>query len=366
MFCQDESFAYCVFYYFFLKSRIGIYSKMGSDIDNQGDKKMMGDTDLQIESLYANQHKLILKNEILEYELRQIFNNSIDETWIIDTDYNVIRVNQRMQALLKKPESEILGKKCYDLLDLDICRKQKCPLKNANAPGQMMEVSRKIKADEVSFNYILSATPFFGFSNELIGFIESLKDITKRKVLERKLKLANRELKKISVLDGLTQIYNRRYFDKILPQEFNRCKRKKEHLSLMMIDIDYFKFYNDSYGHMAGDNCLKTVAQIISNSINRASDIAVRYGGEEFAVVLPNTPIDGAVTVARRIQETLMHRRIEHKSSKISQFLTVSIGIQSAIPTSDLAIDDIIQRADLALYEAKSRGRSRYHLFQKS
>nr|WP_256386692.1 diguanylate cyclase [Hydrocoleum sp. CS-953] len=160
-------------------------------------------------------------------------------------------------------------------------------------------------------------------------------------------------------LDGLTQIPNRRSFDEYLALEWQRHLREQQFLSLIMIDIDYFKRYNDHYGHQGGDNCLIRVAQAISQVPQRPTDLVARYGGEEFAVILPNTNIEGAFTIAESIRQAIASVSIPHAQSEVSQFVTLSLGGASMIPTIKGTSEDLIALADHALYKAKRQGRDR-------
>jgi diguanylate cyclase (GGDEF)-like protein len=166
--------------------------------------------------------------------------------------------------------------------------------------------------------------------------------------------------------DGLTQVSNRRCLDDRLQKEWQRLRREQElrrdqkWLSLILIDIDYFKNYNDFYGHLSGDDCLIQIAQTAAKQIKRPDDLFARYGGEEFMVILPNTEIDGAITVAKSIQESIRNLNIPHEDSKISEIVTISMGIASVIPTSDKSPEHLIALSDKVLYEAKHQGRDRY------
>jgi diguanylate cyclase (GGDEF)-like protein len=160
--------------------------------------------------------------------------------------------------------------------------------------------------------------------------------------------------------DGLTQVSNRRCFDDRLQKEWHRLMREQTSLSLILLDIDYFKFYNDFYGHLSGDDCLIQVAQTAAKQLKRPDDLFARYGGEEFIVLLPNTEIDGAIAVAEAIQEAIHNLNIPHEDSKIGEIVTISMGISSLIPTSDKLSQHLISLTDKALYEAKHQGRDRY------
>ncbi|MBD2310934.1 diguanylate cyclase [Desertifilum sp. FACHB-1129] len=170
---------------------------------------------------------------------------------------------------------------------------------------------------------------------------------------------ANAELQTLASIDGLTQIANRRRFDEYLTQEWRRLSREKAPLSLIICDIDYFKAYNDTYGHQAGDACLKQVASTIRSVVKRPADLVARYGGEEFAVILPNTSLDGAVLLAESIRYQVKTLRIKHRSSAINQYITLSLGVASLTPSMKATPSQLIAIADNKLYEAKNLGRDR-------
>ncbi|MEG4393668.1 diguanylate cyclase [Microcoleus sp. BROC3] len=173
------------------------------------------------------------------------------------------------------------------------------------------------------------------------------------------LEAANMELQRLASMDGLTQLPNRRCFDKTLELEWESMQREKEPLSLILCDIDFFKLYNDRYGHQGGDECLKQVAQILASSAQRRGDLAARYGGEEFAVILPRTDMKGAKQVAESIRSDLKDAAIFHAASKIGKFVTLSIGVTNAVAAAGLSIEGLIREADRALYRAKLEGRDR-------
>ena len=177
--------------------------------------------------------------------------------------------------------------------------------------------------------------------------------------VKRQLEEANHNLQKMSFVDGLTGIANRRRFDDSLLSEWNFAALAKRPLSLIFLDIDYFKNYNDTYGHLIGDECLKQVALAINNLLKRTRDIFARYGGEEFAAVLPNTDMQGALTVAESIRAEIESLMIPHTSSPVNKYVTISLGVASVIPGEDFAPNTIINDADKALYLAKQEGRNR-------
>ncbi len=191
-------------------------------------------------------------------------------------------------------------------------------------------------------------------------------EIAKRKQIELDLKEANYQLNLQVNLDGLTQIANRRRFDYYLLREWQRHLRENHPLALILIDIDFFKFYNDYYGHQRGDDCLIQVAQTISHIPKRPTDLVARYGGEEFAVILPNTNSQGALSVAEEIKEVISLLKIPHLRSQVSQYVSLSLGVANIIPDHDLKLEDLINQADQALYQAKNLGRNQVFLGQKN
>ncbi len=180
-------------------------------------------------------------------------------------------------------------------------------------------------------------------------------------VLTRKLDEANRELTRLSTADGLTGIANRRRFDETLLKEWRRCAREERPLSLLLIDVDFFKPFNDNYGHQVGDECLKAVARTLAQTLHRPSDLAARYGGEEFGVILPGTDEQGALAVAESLREAVQQLGITHRFSEVAQVVTISIGLACITPQrgNESGFIRLLKEADEALYQAKTGGRNR-------
>lgn len=176
-------------------------------------------------------------------------------------------------------------------------------------------------------------------------------------VLARELDSANQELKRLSASDGLTGIANRRFFDDYLSREWRRARRDNASIALLMCDVDYFKAYNDTYGHQAGDDCLRQITQTMTQMMERASDVVARYGGEEFAIILPNTPLEGAAIVGEKIRLAIEALSMPHAGSP-QAFVSLSVGVAALIPTHQGILQTLIQSADRALYRAKSMGRN--------
>jgi two-component system chemotaxis family response regulator WspR len=170
---------------------------------------------------------------------------------------------------------------------------------------------------------------------------------------------ANFELQRLMNMDGLTGLNNRRRLDEYVSVEWRRAAREKTSFALLLVDVDEFKRYNDTYGHLAGDEALRAVAESIRKAASRPGDLPARYGGEEFAVVLPSANAEGAAHVAEGIRTAVEALRIAHKQSRVSDVITVSVGVATCVPSADGKLLDLINSADQALYEAKSSGRNR-------
>jgi diguanylate cyclase (GGDEF)-like protein len=165
-------------------------------------------------------------------------------------------------------------------------------------------------------------------------------------------------LEDLSMTDGLTGIHNRRKFDEFLKREWGRAMRNKSFLSLMMVDIDYFKAYNDHYSHLAGDDCLRLLARTIAACFHRPTDLVARYGGEEIACLMPEIELEGAVSMARQVLDRVDSLHIPHTFSPVADHLTVSIGVSSMMPQTGDLPTILVQHADDLLYEAKRNGRN--------
>jgi diguanylate cyclase (GGDEF)-like protein len=186
-------------------------------------------------------------------------------------------------------------------------------------------------------------------------------DQMRRKLLDmsNELTAANQRLETISHQDGLTGIANRRAFDFLIERQFLEATRRKEPFSVVLCDVDHFKPYNDRYGHVAGDECLRQIAAALAGGCKRATDVAARYGGEEFALLLPDTPGEGALRVVEQVRLAVAALAIPHEGSLVSSVVTFSAGIASYAPERDKKPQDLVTRADQALYRAKDLGRNR-------
>ncbi len=195
-----------------------------------------------------------------------------------------------------------------------------------------------------------------GNVDSLIGFMF---DISERKQTEQQLIDMQKELEELSFKDSLTGVGNRRRFDMVLDQEWSQARQRRQPLSLIMLDIDYFKQYNDYFGHLRGDDCLIQVTKALNAAATRARDFLARFGGEEFVLILPETDKASAIKVAERCRGLIFKQQIPHPKSLVSPILTISIGLGTIIPAHDDLPLDFIEKIDQRLYLAKQQGRNR-------
>ena len=272
---------------------------------------------------------------------------------ILAEDYEILVATSGQEAL------GIVMVKSVDLILLDVvmpkmdgyevCRRLKNDLETKNIPVIFVSAARNVE-DETkglecgAIDYITN--PFNPF-------------IIKARVKNHlELKKYRDILEKLSLIDGLTSIANRRYFDETYEKEWRRALRNEDTLSLIMLDIDFFKKYNDHYGHLAGDECLRKVANVLRKSIKRAGDLVARYGGEEFIVILPSTSKDHAFEIAEKMRKDIESLKITHQMSEVSRSVTVSAGVATVKPSKGMSPARLIEKVDSALYQAKNKGRN--------
>lgn len=310
----------------------------------------------QLEQVLEKSNKMAFEAEIARIELNQILNTSANGLWVVGNDFSVLRINKALKALIGNSKD---GNKCFDLFLNSLCHSQKCPLiRIQNGENRIKcEIERECK-DGMMIPFILTATPFYGLDRELIGIVIDFTDISGLKQTEIALQEAYQELERLATVDSLTQVANRRRFDEHLIQEWNRLRRDQNPLSLILCDIDWFKLYNDTYGHQLGDNCLRAVSGAIRRNVRRPADLVARYGGEEFGIILPDTKAEDAVHVANMIREEVQQLKINHDTSPVSQYVTLSLGVACVVPCQESSPEALIEAADKALYEAKDKGRN--------
>lgn len=301
---------------------------------------------------FGVRHRKLEKMELTERE-RQVLN---DQLQIYP---RVIEMLDQISVLTMEETAES-DKKARSLLFHNIAPRQEVVF------GGFMQILRNIQSEvkKASNNSLqrYRDNEFYRVILALAVFLASLGILI---WLISRILMIERRLQALSRSDGLTGISNRRCFDERLSHEWDRGCRTRDPLSLLLIDIDFFKSYNDHYGHQAGDQCLIQVAKEIKKIAHRANDFAARYGGEEFTVVLPNTGEAGAIQVADHLLTTIRGMRLPHQGSEIEGVLTVSIGVATVIPTVDADSEYLIKMADKGLYAAKKNGRNRYEVYPK-
>lgn len=230
--------------------------------------------------------------------------------------------------------------------------------------SEMAEYERKkllVTYDETI--YKLAALLVFIISASVVVMAPILHSIQQHQhslvVASKKLHSANKKLEIASITDALTDLYNRRYFNIIYNRELTRCIREEHSLAFMMIDIDYFKGYNDHYGHLQGDTALKEVAQVMKKTLKRPTDFLFRLGGEEFGVLISNINKDSALEIAERVREAVLGLKLEHETSDVHDYVTISIGVVVLKPDRQIDPESIIHSADESLYYAKAQGRNK-------
>jgi diguanylate cyclase (GGDEF)-like protein len=221
------------------------------------------------------------------------------------------------------------------------------------SPGKAYQRLTVQAPDEIG----LLTQKFNSFAESLSDNFNRLEHLVAQRTQE--LVQANSKLEHLATIDELTQIYNRRKYQELIEAEWKRHTRSKLPLSVILCDVDHFKLYNDGYGHQAGDDCLHKVAQAIAKIVKRPTDIVARYGGEEFIIVLPETGREGALAMAESIRKAVADLNIEHAYSRSRPYLTVSLGVSSAVPSWETSYEKLVSRSDQALYHSKSQGRNR-------
>lgn len=298
--------------------------------------------------------------------------NSPLPTCVTDNNFTILMANESYWSEFGSLPANQKKIKCYEHRPGESCHTENCPLTRIMAGSEQYSYEAIKEKDGATRHFIVTAKPLLEARGKLIGSVESFQEITERKQAEEALEKSNRKLEALSNTDGLTQIANRRRFDEVLAKEHFRHARSGSDLSLILLDIDHFKLFNDRYGHVKGDECLQQVAQVIRECATRPADLAARYGGEEFACILPETGRGGAIAVAENIRQGIMARSIPHQDSKVADCVTASLGVVTVQCSAEESIVDIVARVDSLLYKAKSSGRNRlefsapHHLSEKA
>lgn len=304
-----------------------------------------------------------------EEQYRSILNASPDNITITDLEGRILMISPAAKIMFGY-ELNFDKFEAMRLLDFivpeDVERAQSNLLLMYQGGLRKPNEYRGMRRDKSIFNIEVNSEFVRNANGQPIRMVFIIRDITQRKLVEQQIQelVQQLEIEKNtaqlnSITDSLTGLVNRRYFDKALETEYYRVKRSGATLSLIMLDVDHFKLFNDTYGHLAGDDCLQNIGTLLKTIVGRAPDIVARYGGEEFAVILPETESSGAEVLAERIRKGVEELAIAHSTSDASEYVTVSLGVVSGNPDSLAAPKQLMALADEALYCAKNKGRNR-------
>jgi diguanylate cyclase (GGDEF)-like protein/PAS domain S-box-containing protein len=313
--------------------------------------RFLGDT-LNSTATQLEQASLELKASEQRYRL--LAENTGDVVTRLDGDGKRIFVSPASRELLGYEPDELLGKTPTELAhseDSDRLAEMIDALRKGESPPAVQYRARR---GDGTYLWVETQGRYLG---ETEGAVLAVRDITRRKLAEDKLAEATRNLLLLATTDGLTSLNNRRSFDNTLAKEFARCARESQPLALLLIDVDHFKRFNDTYGHQAGDDCLKALSSRLAKLTRRPADFAARYGGEEFAVILPNMSERSALHFAEKYRKLVEEMQLEHSGSPFG-IVTVSLGLACEVPGQETSAR-LLRRADEALYRAKSEGRNR-------
>ena len=315
----------------------------------------------EVVAIYSDVTERMIANQAMresEERYRLLFDNLGEAIFVHDASGRIVDANKIACERLNYPHAEII----------------KMSLSDIDAGGHFLQMREKMEAigrsEHLSYETAYQCRDQRIFPVEIISrmvdfgsrslILSVVRDITERKRAQAAMEKANKQLMRWATIDGLTQIANRRRFDEKLHEEWGRLKRgfPRGPLSLIMCDVDYFKRYNDTYGHLAGDDCLRAIAAVMRQSVRRPADLVARYGGEEFVMILPTTNLNGAAKIAESIRIAVRNLKIEHISSTVNRYVTVSLGVAEAYPSDQFKPELLVETADQAMYAAKRRGRN--------
>lgn len=272
-----------------------------------------------------------------------------------------------VEALGIAEVSDLIGKRLQDVIPESLYTSLSDTDSKVLHEGQSLRYTDRLERSDGEYVwYDVVKSPFRDPASGTNGVLIMARDVSERYLAAEQLEAANQELERLSFSDSLTQVANRRRFDEQLHTLWHLHVRERKPLSIILCDVDFFKQYNDSYGHVMGDEALKQIALAFTQVANRNSDCVARYGGEEFGIILPNTPQAGAMLIAERIHQKIHSLAIDHAYSEVSDHLTVSLGIVTCIPEPEDVPEQIVALADSALYQAKAKGRNQTSFYTEN
>jgi diguanylate cyclase (GGDEF)-like protein len=296
--------------------------------------------------------------------------------------YEVVECNQAKLAVdlakTSSPDLVLLDVSMPEINGFQVCQLLKSDRRTEDIPIIFISAFKEVQNKTQAFNLggndyitkpfqveeviarVATQLKYYRLQTELKIKNQQLKtEIAARQATEAKLLKANQQLSKLATLDGLTSIANRYYFDDFLTRTWQIAKREQFFLALILCDVDYFKFYNDRFGHQQGDRCLQQIAQALLKVVQRPADLVARYGGEEFAIILPRTTANNALQVAEKIRQQIKTLSLAHPDSLAGDYVSLSLGVCAVIPDSQYTQKELLVAADRALYQAKKQGRDR-------
>lgn len=324
----------------------------------------------QVQDMTDMQDYRKIKNEFLNHKqdlYRLIADESNDMISKIDSSGRYTYVSPACLTLLGYKPEELLGRFASELVhedDRDGLLQQYEAVRMAD--GQHLHSYRVRRRDDTVIWFETAFRPLSRRKNSVQETLCISRDITARKAAEQQLLQTNELLQRISSIDALTGVSNRRAFEEKYAKEWKHCSKLQSPLSVILLDIDFFKRYNDTYGHTEGDICLQRVSAAINRAVKRPGDFVARYGGEEFVIVLPITEAYGSSVVAEQLRSEVESLLIPHGYSDVSPYVTLSMGAATMVPSRDILPRELLIRADQALYRAKQLGRNRVELYDSS
>jgi len=319
-------------------------------------KLEVAEVNQQLEDSILRANELTMEAERAYLQVNQILKTVRGALILIDKDHNIVRYNDQFLEMVGIEAGGEVDGSCFEEFHSELCNTPNCPLVRISNGEDYVE-SRIVRdnADGSKTYFDIVSSPFYGVIGDFRGIVEHITDVTKRVMAEEALKKSEERYRRLSKVDELTGLFNKRYFNQTILAEIDRSKRYGNPLSLVMMDIDNFKHHNDTYGHAEGDKVLERLGQILSSTV-RTTDFACRYGGEEFAIVMPNTNSAGAQVLAERIRgEVAAQEFYPLPGERVCK--TISLGLTEFVGGDDR--ESLIKRADANLYKAKETGKNR-------